>query len=180
MNNNGALYVADSDPQTVAAAMTTYLQSEGFQPSDHQPGDSLGRIFAPEKLRRLFFIVPPQAGWITIWEDPRYFGDRAIAQYLARTLDTRTVWMEVAGNGVAWAHGIYTGAQTIDEQYEETETTFYGEYGMLHFAFDAERTPDDLIIELGLPYDELHYEAVHDGELPPEAGEPLHLAFEKG
>lgn len=181
MNNNGALYVAHTDPHAVAAGIASYLERAGFRPSNHAPGDTLGRIFAPEKRRRLFFVVPPHDGWITIWEDPRYFGDRFLAQELARRLDTRAVWLEVAGNGVAWAHGIYAGDTTIEERYDETETTFYGEYGMLHFAFDVdlERTPDDLIAELHLPYDDLHYEAVVAGELPPDVGEPLHLAFEK-
>lgn len=179
MNNNGALYVLSNDTNAVINAVTAFLQSKGFQASEHAPGDMLGRIFIPEKRRRLFYILPPRDGWVTIWEDPRYFGDRFLAHYLAQTLDTRAVWIEVAGNGVAWAHGIYQGAEVIEERYDETETTFYGEYGTLHFMFDGDETPDELIAELQLPYDELHYEAVIEGELPEDAGEPTHLAFER-
>jgi hypothetical protein len=181
MNNNGALYIQYHDTAAVASLISDYMQQIGFQTSAHRPGESLGRIFIPEKLRRLFYLVPPQNGWITIWEDPRYFGDRFLAQYLAQKLDTRAVWIEVAGNGVAWAHGIYNGSETVEEHLDLTETTFYGEYGTLHFAFDVDlsRLPDDIISDLELPFDELHYEAVLEGELPAEAGPALHLAFEK-
>jgi hypothetical protein len=133
----------------------------------------------PEKRRRHFFVLPASSGWVTIWEDPRYFAERALAQGIAAASAARAVWIEVSGNGVAWAHGLYHGQETVEERYDEVETTFYGEYGLLHFAFDIEHSPDDFIAALGLPYDEYHYESVLLDELPAEAGEPIHLAFEK-
>jgi hypothetical protein len=80
---------------------------------------------------------------------------------------------------VAWARGVYAGEQALEEHFDTMDTTFYGEYGTLHFAFDMDNSPEELIERLALPYPELHYEAALEGQLPPEAGEPLHLAFER-
>lgn len=179
MNNSGAIYIAHSDHAAVAEALGRYLAGLGFAPRDLPPAAISGRIMIPEKRRRHFLILPARAGWVTIWEDPRYFAERALAQHLARALAAEAVWVEVSGNGVGWARARYEGEATIEEQYEPVETTFYGEYGVIHFVFDIETTPDDWIAALGLPYDELHYEAALEGELPADAGEPIHLAFEK-
>jgi hypothetical protein len=179
MNNAGAIYVELSDHQAVGAALSRALEARGFAPAQHQPGASGGRIMIREKRRRLFFLLPPQDGWVAVFEDPRYFGERTLAQELAQALDTRAVWIEVSGNGVGWARGVYQGPAVVEEQYDEVVTTFYGEYGPISFVYDIETSPDDLIAALKLPHSELHYEAILEGELPPEAGPPLHLAFEK-
>ncbi|NTW04007.1 MAG: hypothetical protein HGA19_22490, partial [Oscillochloris sp.] len=137
------------------------------------------RIMIPAKRQRHFFVLPTSAGWVTIWEDPRYFGERALAQQLAATLSTRTAWIEVSGNGVTWARGLYATTQTLEERYDEVRASFYGEYGTIFFAYDLDRAPEEFIAELALPYDDYHYESVLLGELPADAGEPIHLAFER-
>lgn len=179
MNNAGAIYVQSNDHQAVAAALAAALAARGFVPVERAPGAISGRIMVREKRRRLFFVLPAAAGWVAIFEDPRYFGERALAQELAAALATESVWIEVSGNGVGWARGHYRADQVVEEQYDEVETTFYGEYGPIYFVYDIETTPDELIERLGLPYDELHYEAIVEGELPADAGAPLHLAFER-
>jgi hypothetical protein len=176
MNNSGAIYLATTDVDAAVAALNAGLEQLGFAPADHDPGDSGNRIMIPEKRRRLFYIAPPHNGWIAVWEDPRYFADRRLALSLSALLQTRSVWIEVGGNGVSWARGLYDGGTVGHEQYEEVETTFYGEYGIVNLAFDPDLTPDEWISELGLPDDELHYEAVLDGAVP-AGGTPLHLAF---
>lgn len=179
MNNSGAIYIAHSDHAAVAAEIGRFMAGLGLAPRELAPDDLGGRIMIPEKRRRHFLILPAHDGWVTIWEDPRYFADRALAAELARALDAQAVWVEVSGNGVGWARARYEGAATLEELYEPVETTFYGEYGVIHFVFDIETAPEDWIAALGLPYDELHYEAALEGELPADAGEPIHLAFEK-
>ncbi len=179
MNNSGALYIEYPDAGRVAAEVRRYLLAQGYHETEHPPGAMSGRIMIPEKRRRLFFVVPPHNGWVTIWEDPRYFGDRFLARDLARTLATRTVWIEVSGNSVGWARGVYAADAVLEEHFEEMETTFYGEYGTIHFAFDIETTPDEFITQLNLPYPDLFYEAVVAGDLPATAGTPIHLAFER-
>ncbi|HMQ32157.1 MAG TPA: hypothetical protein PKD53_15615 [Chloroflexaceae bacterium] len=179
MNNAGAIYVKHSDRGAVAAALAGALDARGFAPTAHPPGAGGGKIMIREKRRRLFFLLEPRAGWVAVFEDPRYFGERALAQELARALATEAVWIEVSGNGVGWARGHYNGVAVVEEHYDEVETTFYGEYGPISFVYDIETTPDEFIARLALPYDELHYEAILEGELPPDAGAPLHLAFER-
>jgi hypothetical protein len=180
MNNAGAIYVESDSHSAVAAALTQALRARGFAPTDHPAGAISGRIMIREKRRRLFFVLPPHDGWVAVFEDPRYFGERALAQDLARAVAARAVWIEVSGNGVGWARGLYRADEVLEEQYDEVETTYYGEYGPIAFVYDIETTPDEFIAALGLPYDDDHYESVAAGELPPEAGTPLHLAFEKG
>lgn len=179
INNSGALYVQADDPAAVADELRRALGAQGYAEASYAPGAVSGRIMIPDKRRRLFFVVPPHNGWVTIWEDPRYFADRRLARHLARALDTRAVWVEVSGNGVGWARGVYAGDSVIEEHYEAMDTTFYGEYGTIYFAFDIETTPDEFVARLDLPYPELFYEAVVAGDLPPDAGTPLHLAFER-
>lgn len=179
MNNAGAIYVEHPDHTAVATAVGALLASRGFAPAALAPGAVSGRIMLREKRRRLFFLLPPRNGWVALFEDPRYFGERALARELAALLHTRSVWIEVSGNGVGWARGVYRGHEVVEERYDEVETTFYGEYGPISFVYDIETTPDEFIAAYGLPYDELQYEAILDGELPADAGEPIHLAFEK-
>jgi hypothetical protein len=179
MNNSGAIYIEHDDHAAVAAAVGRYLAGLGFAARPLPPHALSGRIMIAEKRRRHFFVLPAQNGWVTLWEDPRYFADRGLARHLAVVLAARAAWLEVSGNGVGWARGLYQGAETLEERYDEVVTTFYGEYGVLHFVYDIETTPEEWIAALGLPYDELHYEAVLEGELPAEAGEPIHLAFER-
>jgi hypothetical protein len=180
MNNAGAIYVKHTDQALVGRALAAALITRGFAPADLPPGAISGKIMVRDKRRRLFFVLPPQDGWVAVFEDPRYFGERALAQELARDLATDAVWLEVSGNGVGWARAHYRGEQTLEEQYDEVETNFYGQYGPIYFVYDIETTPDEFIAAHGLPHDELHYEAVAAGELPPDCGQPLHLAFEKG
>jgi hypothetical protein len=179
MNNSGAIYVEHPDHRAVADELGRLMAAHGFARANLRPDELSGRIMIPEKRRRHFFVLPAASGWATVWEDPRYFGERALAQQIAAALGVRAVWIEVGGNGVSWAHGLYAGGETVEERYDEVETNYYGEYGLIHFAFDIDRTPDDLIAELGLPYEDFHYESVLLGELPAEAGEPIHLAFER-
>ena len=179
MNNAGAIYVEHSDHAAVAAVVSAAMKVRGFTPADLPPGAMSGRIMAREKRRRLFFVLPPRGGWVALLEDPRYFGERELARELAAELGTRAVWIEVSGNGVGWARGVYRGDETVEECYDEVETTFYGEYGPICFVYDIETTPDEFIAAHGLPHDELHYEAVVAGELPADAGEPIHIAFER-
>jgi hypothetical protein len=179
MNNSGAIYVAHDHMPAVARALTALLAERGFRPSERAPGQGGRKIMLPDKRLRLFFLTLPQAGWVTIWEDPRYFAERKLAQQLAARLATRTVWIEVGGNAVSWCYGLYRGDETLAEAYEPLDTTFYGEYGTIYFTFDAELGPDELIEREGLPFDELHYEAVLAGEFPAAAGALLHLSFER-
>jgi hypothetical protein len=180
MNNAGAVYVKYNDHQAVGAVLGAALAARGFRVSAHRPGELGGKIMIREKRRRLFFVLPPREGWVAVFEDPRYFGERALAQDLARDLATEAVWIEVSGNGVGWARSHYSAGATIEELFDEVETTFYGEYGPVHFAYDIETTPDEFIARLGLPHADQHYESIAEGELGADAGEPLHLAFEKG
>lgn len=179
MNNAGALYVEHSDHHVVAATLGAAMVARGFAPAELPPEAISGRIMLREKRRRMFFVLPPRDGWVALFEDPRYFGERELARELAAQLRTRAVWIEVSGNSVGWARGVYRDAEVIEERYDAVETTFYGERGPISFVYDIETTPDEFIAAYGLPHDELHYEAIVEGELPVDAGAPLHLAFEK-
>ncbi|MDW8402911.1 hypothetical protein [Chloroflexus sp.] len=178
MNNSAAIYVAHTDHAAVATALAAILAAQGFIAVDRPPHAISGIIMIPDKPYRHFFIAPSTQGWVTIWEDPRYFADRSLARALAAHLDTRSVWIEVGGNGVSWARGLYHGDTVCEERFEAVETTFYGERGIVHLAFDPDTLPEEWITQLGLPYPELHYEAILAGVMPP-VGPPLHLAVQR-
>jgi hypothetical protein len=178
MNNSAAIYVAHASHQSVAATLLAILLEQGYTVVDQPPHAISGLIMIPDKPLRHFFIAPPAQGWVTIWEDPRYFADRTLARTLAALLNTRSVWIEVGGNGVSWARGLYDGSTVIEERFEAVETMFYGERGVVHLTFDPDLLPEDWITRLGLPYPELHYEAILAGaQLPDEP--PLHLVVQR-
>ncbi|MEF3275944.1 MAG: hypothetical protein K6356_16370 [Chloroflexus sp.] len=178
MNNSAAIYVAHTDHAAVARMLLTILTEQGYTVSERPPHAISGIIMIPDKPYRHFFIAPPSRNWVAIWEDPRYFADRQLARDLARRLNTRVVWIEVGGNGVSWARGLYDGDTICEERYEPVETTFYGEQGVVHLTFDPDLTPEEWIERLGLPSPELHYEAILAGAQPP-AGPPLHLVVQR-
>jgi hypothetical protein len=176
MNNAGAIYIETLDHALVAAALHDTFAQRGFQPTVLAPTAISGKIMLPEKRLRHFLIAAAQQGWVTVWEDPRYFADRELAKQLAQVLQTRVIWIEVSGNEVSWARGVYVGETILEEHYELTETTFYGEYGTIAFAFDPEQMPDEFMTRHTLPYPDLHYEAV---AADPQqcAGGVIHRAF---
>lgn len=178
MNNSAAIYVAHSDHAAVTTALAAILAEQGWHAVDLPPHAISGIIMIPDKPYRHFFIAPSTKGWVAIWEDPRYFADRNLARTLAARLHTRSVWIEVGGNGVSWARGVYQDDTVGEERFEAVETTFYGERGVVHLAFDPDPLPEEWISQLGLPYPELHYEAILAGAIPP-AGPPLHLAVQR-
>jgi hypothetical protein len=178
MNNSGAIYVNSDDHRAVAASVAALLGNDGFTHVEQAPTAISGKLMIAEKKLRHFLIAPTHQGWVTVWEDPRYFADRRLARRLAEQFATEAVWMEVSGNGVSWARGHYAGAAVLDEYYDPVETTFYGEYGVVNFAFDIEQNPEAFIERLGLPYVDLHYEAIlADGHT--FGGRLIHLAFER-
>lgn len=178
MNNSGAIYIEYPDHRTVAAELERILSARGFCTVDLAPDNLDERMMIPAKRVRHFMLLPAAAGWVVIWEDPRYFADRSLAQQIAASLNARAVWIEVSGTGVSWARGLYAGSETIEEHYDEVRGPFYGEFGTVHFSFDFEHPPEDFVSALGLPYDEFCYESVLLGELPAEAGAPIHLVFQ--
>ncbi len=178
MNNSAAIYVAHHDNAAVATALAAILAEQGWITVDLPSHAISGIIMIPDKTSRHFFIAPATQGWVAIWEDPRYFADRSLARALAVRLHTRSVWIEVGGNGVSWARGLYDGDTVCEERFEAVETTFYGERGVVHLVFDPDPLPEEWIGRLGLPYSELHYEAILAGTIPP-AGPPLHLAVQR-
>lgn len=178
MNNSAAIYVAHPDHAVVAETLLILLIEQGFSATQRAPHDVSGIIMIPDKPTRHFFIAPSAQGWVAIWEDPRYFADRTLAQALARHLQTRSVWIEVGGNGVSWARGLYEGSTVCEERFEAVETTFYGERGVVYLTFDPDTMPDEWIAQLGLPDPDLHYEAILAGAQP-SAGPPLYLAVQR-
>jgi len=178
MNNSAAIYVAHTNHAIVAEALHRLLIEQGFIAVERAPHEISGIIMIPDKPYRHFFVAPSAQGWVAIWEDPRYFADRTLAKGLASRLQTRSVWIEVGGNSVSWARGLYEGAIVLEERFEAVETTFYGERGIVHLTFDPDTLPDEWIAHLDLPDPDLHYEAILAGAQP-SAGPPLHLVVQR-
>ncbi|WP_129632651.1 hypothetical protein [Candidatus Oscillochloris fontis] len=179
MNNSGAIYVEHPDHHAVVNELIRQMVARGFAHVDRAPTDLDPRIMIPAKRIRHFLVMPMVADWVVIWEDPGYFAERALAQQIAANLGERAIWIEVSGNGVSWAYGVYNAAETIDEQYSEVKVPYYGEYGSIFFVFNPEHTPEEFIAKFSLPYDDYDYARVVAGDLPVALGVVVHLAFEK-
>src|SRR5438034_460233 len=86
----------------------------------------------PDRTQREFTISDPRNGIITIWED-EVSGDKKLARYLSKELETRTIWLALTTmTAGGWGYVVYANgavadshtriAETIDE-FERFETT---------------------------------------------------------
>src|SRR5207302_1532152 len=100
----------------------------------------------PGRTQRQFTLSDSRNGIITIWEDG-VWGDKKLARYLAKELETRSIWLAlttmVAGG---WGYVIYANgavadshtrmAETIEEleKFETTEQCYVeaSEFGVRH------------------------------------------------
>ncbi|GAB4412808.1 MAG: hypothetical protein Kow00106_07520 [Anaerolineae bacterium] len=92
-----SLYIPDSSPEAVSAALGDLLGRHGYTPYDPFPGGA-GTPPALTDLVRLF-VAPAQEGWV------RVLGalDRSLCQELSAALERPVVvtWLEDEGGGIA-------------------------------------------------------------------------------
>jgi len=76
----------------------------------------------PRVTQRQFTLSDPRNGIISIWEDG-VWGDKKLARYLSKELETRTIWLALTTMaGGAWGYVIYANGAVADSHTRMAET----------------------------------------------------------
>src|SRR6266849_4021201 len=73
------------------------------------------------RTQREFTVSDPRNGIITIWEDGSW-GDKKLARYLSKELETRTIWLALATLSGEWGYVVYANGAVADSHFHTTET----------------------------------------------------------
>ena len=86
----------------------------------------------PDRIQREFTVSDPRNGIISVWEDG-VWGDKKLARYLSRELETRSIWLALTTmTAGGWGYVIYANGAVADshtrmaetiEEFEKFETT---------------------------------------------------------
>jgi hypothetical protein len=93
----------------VGSAAAVYLDSD--KPTPEMAG----------RRQREFTLSDPRNGIITVWEDGSW-GDKKLARYLSKELETRTIWLALATLDGEWAYVVYANGAVADSHFHPTET----------------------------------------------------------
>src|ERR1700682_3830643 len=73
------------------------------------------------RSQREFTLSDPRNGIIAIWEDGRW-GDKKLARYLSKELETRSIWLALETLSGEWGYVIYANGAVADSHTHTTET----------------------------------------------------------
>lgn len=74
-----------------------------------------------DRTQREFTVSEPRNGIICIWEDGRW-GDKKLARYLSKELETRSIWLALETMAGEWGYVIYANGAIADSHTHTTET----------------------------------------------------------
>jgi hypothetical protein len=139
------IFVWEPSVDRVAALIKRYVDRVGSAAAVELDEEkwSTGR---PRRTQREFTLSDSRNGIISIWEDG-VWGDKKLARYLSRELETRSIWLALTTMAAGgWGYVIYANgavadsytrtAETIDEleKFETTQQCFEqaSEFGRRH------------------------------------------------
>lgn len=73
------------------------------------------------RTQREFTLSDSHNGIISIWEDGRW-GDKKLARYLSKELETRSIWLALSTMTGGWAYVVYANGAIADSHTKTTET----------------------------------------------------------
>ena len=74
----------------------------------------------PRRTQRQFTLSDPRKGIITIWEDG-VWGDKKLARYLSKELETRSIWLALSSVTDQWAYVVYANGAVADSKTDTTD-----------------------------------------------------------
>src|ERR1700704_6130115 len=74
----------------------------------------------PRRTQRQFTLSDPRNGIITVWEDGAW-GDKKLARYLSKELETRSIWLALSSVTDQWAYVIHANGSVADSKTETTD-----------------------------------------------------------
>jgi hypothetical protein len=75
------------------------------------------------RTQREFTVSNPRNGIISIWEDGAW-GDKKLARYLSKELETRSIWLALSFVTDQWAYVVYANGAVADSKTETTDESY--------------------------------------------------------
>jgi hypothetical protein len=120
--NGHQLFVWEGDAKRVADLINRYVKEVGCAAATNFDSDTASPVMA-RRTQRQFTLSDPKNGIIAIWEDGAW-GDKKLARYLSKELETRAMWLGLSAVTDQWAYVIYSNGSVADSR-NETIEEFY-------------------------------------------------------
>jgi hypothetical protein len=117
--NGHQVYVWEGSVKRVTELIKRYVKEVGCAAvvgfESDKPSPAMAR-----RTQREFTISDPRDGIISIWEDGAW-GDKRLARYFSKELETRSIWLALSSVTDQWAYVIYANGAVADSKTETTD-----------------------------------------------------------
>ncbi|HKV29960.1 MAG TPA: hypothetical protein VJT14_02980 [Candidatus Dormibacteraeota bacterium] len=130
--NGHQLYVWEGSVDRVTELIKRYVKEVGCAAAVDFESDKPSPAMA-RRTQREFTLSGPRDGIICIWEDGAW-GDRRLARYLSKQLETRSIWLALSSVTDQWAYVIYANGAVADSKIDTTDEYYEkaGEFARRH------------------------------------------------
>src|SRR2546430_11949998 len=113
------IFVWDGSVDRVSGLIRRYVDAVGAAAAvdldSEKPSPDMAR-----RTQREFTLSDPRNGIIAIWEDGSW-GDKKLARYLSKELETRSIWLALSTLSGGWGYVIYANGAVADSHNHTTE-----------------------------------------------------------
>jgi len=117
--NGHQIYVWEGSGKRVTELIKRYVKEVGCAAAVGFESDKPSPAMA-RRTQREFTVSDPTNGIITIWEDGAW-GDKRLARYLSKELETRSIWLALSSVTDQWAYVIFANGAVADSKTETTD-----------------------------------------------------------
>jgi hypothetical protein len=130
--NGHQVYVWEGSVDRVTELIKRYVKENGCSAAVGFESDKPSPAMA-RRTQREFTLSDPTNGIISIWEDGAW-GDKRLARYLSKELETRSIWLALASVTDQWAYVIYANGAVADSKTDTTDEYYEraGEFAKRH------------------------------------------------
>jgi hypothetical protein len=117
--NGHQVYVWEGSVKRVTELIKRHVKEVGCAASVGFESDKPSPAMA-RRAQREFTLSDTRDGIITIWEDGAW-GDKRLARYLSKELETRSIWLALSSVTDQWAYVVYANGSVADSKVETTD-----------------------------------------------------------
>src|SRR2546425_573211 len=118
--NGHQVYVWEGTVSRVSELIKRYVKEVGCAAAVGFESDKPSPAMARRRQRE-FTLSDPRDGIICIWEDGAW-GDKKLARYLSKELETRSIWLALSSVSGEWGYVIYANGAVADSHPHTTAT----------------------------------------------------------
>lgn len=117
--NGHQVYVWEGSVDRATELIKRYVKENGCAAAVGFESDKPSPAMA-RRTQREFTVSDPRNGIISIWEDGAW-GDKRLARYLSKELETRSIWLALSAVTDQWAYVVYANGAVADSKTETTD-----------------------------------------------------------